>query len=349
MRAQSGSRAQSDSRRSRLSLVLGFCHKPLFLCFKSPPAPTPEQTVVPDLSFTLVRSLQRSHLDLHAVLWLQDYLIKWPKTIIVVSHAREFLNTVVTDIVHLQSKTFTVYKGDYNTFEGTRAERVRNAQKAAESASIRRAEVQAFIDKFRFNAKRAALVQARHAVSEGAAVSALCVRAQSIPAPPGSCCCRARHWGGQLTADLLIIAGCLLQSRIKALERMQEVKVMEEDPECVPRRCLVPLRCGCVTSAWEHNTGRGLPLSLPSLPAESARSHSSTLCRYVFHFPEPDQLAAPLLGFNDVNFSYPGSSRVIFRDVNFGASPLPAPRPDTAASDLDIIRWVCRCGMRTRR
>lgn len=105
--------------------------------------------------------IRASHLDLHAVLWLQDYLIKWPKTIVVVSHAREFLNAVVTDIVHLQSRTFTVYKGDYNNFEGTRAERIRNAQKAAESASIRRAEVQAFIDKFRFNAKRAALVQAR--------------------------------------------------------------------------------------------------------------------------------------------------------------------------------------------
>lgn len=36
----------------------------------------------------------QNHLDLHAVLWLESYLVKWPKTFIVVSHAREFLNTV---------------------------------------------------------------------------------------------------------------------------------------------------------------------------------------------------------------------------------------------------------------
>ena len=36
----------------------------------------------------------QNHLDLHAVLWLEDYLTKWPKTLVVVSHAREFLNTV---------------------------------------------------------------------------------------------------------------------------------------------------------------------------------------------------------------------------------------------------------------
>ncbi|XP_039812902.1 uncharacterized WD repeat-containing protein alr2800-like isoform X3 [Panicum virgatum] len=47
-----------------------------------------------------------NHLDLHAVLWvwLETYLLKWPKTFIVVSQAREFLNTVVTDILHLHGR-----------------------------------------------------------------------------------------------------------------------------------------------------------------------------------------------------------------------------------------------------
>lgn len=44
--------------------------------------------------FSLSLSLWQNHLDLHAVLWLEAYLVKWPKTFIVVSHAREFLNTV---------------------------------------------------------------------------------------------------------------------------------------------------------------------------------------------------------------------------------------------------------------
>lgn len=46
------------------------------------------------LSLTFISLVWQNHLDLHAVLWLETYLVKWPKTFIVVSHAREFLNTV---------------------------------------------------------------------------------------------------------------------------------------------------------------------------------------------------------------------------------------------------------------
>ncbi|CAL0323066.1 unnamed protein product [Lupinus luteus] len=102
-----------------------------------------------------------NHLDLHAVLWLESYLVKWPKTFIVVSHAREFLNTVVTDIVHLQNQKLTTYKGNYDTFERTRAEQIKNQQKAIEAHERSRSHMQSFIDKFRFNAKRASLVQSR--------------------------------------------------------------------------------------------------------------------------------------------------------------------------------------------
>ncbi|CAJ1978557.1 unnamed protein product [Sphenostylis stenocarpa] len=102
-----------------------------------------------------------NHLDLHAVLWLESYLVKWPKTFIVVSHAREFLNTVVTDIVHLQNQKLTTYKGNYDTFEKTREEQIKNQQKALEANERARSHMQTFIDKFRYNAKRASLVQSR--------------------------------------------------------------------------------------------------------------------------------------------------------------------------------------------
>ncbi|KAL5194077.1 ABC transporter F family member 3 [Glycine soja] len=102
-----------------------------------------------------------NHLDLHAVLWLESYLVKWPKTFIVVSHAREFLNTVVTDIIHLQNQKLTTYKGNYDTFEKTREEQVKNQQKALEANERARSHMQTFIDKFRYNAKRASLVQSR--------------------------------------------------------------------------------------------------------------------------------------------------------------------------------------------
>ncbi|GMI95512.1 susceptible to coronatine-deficient Pst DC3000 5, general control non-repressible 20 [Hibiscus trionum] len=114
--------------------------------------------IEPDL---LLLDEPTNHLDLHAVLWLESYLVKWPKTFIVVSHAREFLNTVVTDIIHLQGQKLTAYKGDYDVFERTRQEQVKNQLKAVEANEKARSHMQAFIDKFRYNAKRASLVQSR--------------------------------------------------------------------------------------------------------------------------------------------------------------------------------------------
>lgn len=114
--------------------------------------------VEPDL---LLLDEPTNHLDLHAVLWLESYLLRWPKTLLVVSHAREFLNTVVTDILYLHTQKLITYKGDYDTFEKTRDERIRNQNKAKEANDRTRAHIQVFIDKFRFNAKRASLVQSR--------------------------------------------------------------------------------------------------------------------------------------------------------------------------------------------
>ncbi|XP_022849643.1 ABC transporter F family member 3-like [Olea europaea var. sylvestris] len=114
--------------------------------------------IEPDL---LLLDEPTNHLDLHAVLWLESYLVKWPKTFIVVSHAREFLNTVVTDILHLQGQKLVAFRGNYDVFERTREEQLKNQQKAFESNERSRAHMQSFIDKFRYNAKRASLVQSR--------------------------------------------------------------------------------------------------------------------------------------------------------------------------------------------
>jgi ATP-binding cassette subfamily F protein 3 len=63
-----------------------------------------------------------NHLDLHAVLWLEDYLLKWNRTVVVVSHARDFLNTVCTDVIHLHSRSLTHYRGTYDNFVKARNE-----------------------------------------------------------------------------------------------------------------------------------------------------------------------------------------------------------------------------------
>ncbi|WP_374285550.1 ABC-F family ATP-binding cassette domain-containing protein [Novosphingobium sp.] len=70
-----------------------------------------------------------NHLDLEAVLWLEDFLRSYPATILLVSHERDFLNNVVDHILHLSGGKLTLYPGGYDAFERQRAER--QAQLAA--------------------------------------------------------------------------------------------------------------------------------------------------------------------------------------------------------------------------
>ncbi|CAH8353534.1 unnamed protein product [Eruca vesicaria subsp. sativa] len=58
-----------------------------------------------------------NHLDLRAVLWLEEYLCRWKKTLVVVSHDRDFLNTVCTDIFHLHDQNLHFYRGNFDAFE----------------------------------------------------------------------------------------------------------------------------------------------------------------------------------------------------------------------------------------
>lgn len=114
--------------------------------------------VQPDL---LMLDEPTNHLDLHAVIWLEDCLRQWGSTLFIVSHARDFLNTVCTDIIHLQNCELTTYKGGYDDFEKARHEKQLQASKQAEAQERRKKHVQAFVDRFRYNAKRASMVQSR--------------------------------------------------------------------------------------------------------------------------------------------------------------------------------------------
>jgi len=59
-----------------------------------------------------------NHLDLNAVIWLDDYLQKWKKTLLIVSHDQDFLNSVCEEILHLDNKKIVQYRGNYDTFKG---------------------------------------------------------------------------------------------------------------------------------------------------------------------------------------------------------------------------------------
>eukprot|EP00126_Sphaerothecum_destruens_P012729 Sdes_comp21801_c0_seq1m20367 len=63
-----------------------------------------------------------NHLDLHASIWLEDYLSKYKKTLVVVSHNKEFLNAVCTDIIHIENQKLNDYSGNFNTFVKVRDE-----------------------------------------------------------------------------------------------------------------------------------------------------------------------------------------------------------------------------------
>uniref|UniRef100_A0A673HU58 ABC transporter domain-containing protein n=1 Tax=Sinocyclocheilus rhinocerous TaxID=307959 RepID=A0A673HU58_9TELE len=100
-------------------------------------------------------------LDIRAILWLENYLQTWQSTILVVSHDRNFLNAVVTDIIHLHSQRLESYRGDYENFIKTKEDRLKNQQREYEAQLQYREHIQVFIDRFRYNANRAAQVQSK--------------------------------------------------------------------------------------------------------------------------------------------------------------------------------------------
>ncbi|XP_074045722.1 ATP-binding cassette sub-family F member 3 isoform X3 [Macrotis lagotis] len=100
-------------------------------------------------------------LDVRAILWLENYLQTWPSTILVVSHDRNFLNAVATDIIHLHSQRLDGYRGDFETFVKSKQERLKSQQREYEAQQQYRQHIQVFIDRFRYNANRASQVQSK--------------------------------------------------------------------------------------------------------------------------------------------------------------------------------------------
>ncbi|KAJ2066564.1 ATP-binding cassette, regulator of translational elongation [Coemansia sp. RSA 2337] len=105
-------------------------------------------------------------LDIPAVVWLERYLKTWTSTLLVVSHDREFLDEVATDIVHQHSEQLDQYRGNFQTFWSTREERRKNQMREYESQMQQRAHLQEFIDRWRYNANRAAQAQMKIKILE---------------------------------------------------------------------------------------------------------------------------------------------------------------------------------------
>ncbi len=102
-----------------------------------------------------------NHLDLDAVLWLEQWLLKYPGMLLMISHDREFLDGVGTHMLHLNDGRAKLYTGGYTDFERQRAEQLRQQQIAFEKEQAERAHLQSFIDRFKASAAKAKQAQSR--------------------------------------------------------------------------------------------------------------------------------------------------------------------------------------------
>ncbi len=102
-----------------------------------------------------------NHLDIEAVLWLEQWLCKAQCTMIIVSHDREFLDTVATHTLSLANQTLTKYTGGYSQYERQYAEQIKQQNIAAEKQSAEAKKLQSFVDRFRAKASKAKQAQSR--------------------------------------------------------------------------------------------------------------------------------------------------------------------------------------------
>ena len=102
-----------------------------------------------------------NYLDLEGTLWLEDYIRRYPHTVIIISHDRDLLNSAVNSIVHLDQKKLTFYRGTYDQFARQKAEAEELQAKAKVKNEAARKHLQTFIDRFKAKASKAKQAQSR--------------------------------------------------------------------------------------------------------------------------------------------------------------------------------------------
>jgi len=113
---------------------------------------------VPDL---LLLDEPTNYLDLEGTLWLQDHIARYPRTVIIISHDRDLLDSAVDSILHLERTKLTFYRGNYTSFERQRNERLALDQSLARKQEAQRKHLTAFVERFRAKASKARQAQSR--------------------------------------------------------------------------------------------------------------------------------------------------------------------------------------------
>ncbi len=102
-----------------------------------------------------------NHLDFEAIVWLENFLMRYEHTFVIISHDREILNKTVTHIVHLENQKLVSYTGTYDQFERRRAERMMNQQALHERQVAQKERMMQFVTKFGAKASKARQAQSR--------------------------------------------------------------------------------------------------------------------------------------------------------------------------------------------
>jgi len=102
-----------------------------------------------------------NHLDLDATLWLERWLKQYQGTLVFISHDRDFIDSVASNILHFENKKLNYYTGSYSSFETQRAERLAQQQANFEKQQQRISEIEDFVRRFRAKATKAKQAQSR--------------------------------------------------------------------------------------------------------------------------------------------------------------------------------------------
>jgi ATP-binding cassette subfamily F protein 3 len=128
-----------------------------------------------------------NYLDLEGTLWLENYVGKYPHTVLLISHDRDLLNRAVNSIVHLDQKKLTFWRGGYDQFERLRVEQAEHQEKARVKQDAARKHMESFVERFRAKASKARQAQSRiKALEKMKPISAVVndtVRPFSFPEP----------------------------------------------------------------------------------------------------------------------------------------------------------------------
>lgn len=102
-----------------------------------------------------------NHLDFEAMVWLENYLMRYDKTLLIISHDRDILNKTVDHIVHLENQKLVSYTGNYDQFERRRAEKMMNQAALHKKQMAQKEHMMKFVDRFRAKASKARQAQSR--------------------------------------------------------------------------------------------------------------------------------------------------------------------------------------------